>query len=193
MARSRRSRRRFVVHAGVAGRLADAAVPSQAAFADVGELDAPASLTYALPVHAVEPEVTTVEAFNGQGHGRADRGRITLSVEDRQGQKITSALGCGRGSRSRRPPTVATPASIDTAGLPDVLKKLAKKIDQAPVNASFKTSGGRITGVTPSKNGYKIDVDGDPEAGPGGARRAARRAARGKSIEPTAQGHASRS
>lgn len=50
---------RFVVHAGVAGRLADAAVPVKAALADLGELGAPASLTYAVPVSSVAPEITT--------------------------------------------------------------------------------------------------------------------------------------
>ena len=44
------------------------------------------------------------------------------------------------------------------------LEQLAKKIDRAPVNASFKTSGGSITGVTPSKNGYKLDVAGTQAA-----------------------------
>ena len=48
---------------------------------------------------------------------------------------------------------------MDTTGLPDILAKLAKKINQAPINASFKTSGGRITGVTASKTGYKMDVE----------------------------------
>src|SRR3990170_6636160 len=50
---------RFVVHSGVAGRAADVAGTVEAALADLGELDAPASLTYVLPVRAVEPEVTT--------------------------------------------------------------------------------------------------------------------------------------
>ena len=42
-----------------------------------------------------------------------------------------------------------------------------------PVNASFKTSGGRITGVTPSRNGYKLDVGRHPG---GRARRRSTRA-----------------
>ena len=50
-------------------------------------------------------------------------------------------------------------ANLDTTELPAVLKKIAKKLNQAAVNASFKTSGGRISGVTPSQTGYKMDID----------------------------------
>ena len=75
---------------------------------------------------------------------------------------------------------------MDTAGLPEVLKKLAKKINQAPINASFKTSGGRITGVTASKTGYKMDVEATQKQVL--ALIAARlEGGTGKSIEPTAK------
>ena len=60
--------------------------------------------------------------------------------------------------------------------LVDTLERLAKKVDKDPVNASFKTSGGAITGVTKSKNGYKLDVAGTQAAvlaRPRGARRRA--------------------
>jgi vancomycin resistance protein YoaR len=150
-----RVKNRFVVHAGVAGRLADAAVPVEAALADVGELDAPASLTYALPVRAVEPETTTAEATSAKATAERIAGDITLNAKTGK-QKIAQ-------SKLRSWITFAPTAdggyapTMDTAGLPDVLKKLAKKINQSPVNASFKTSGGTITGVTPSKTGYKID------------------------------------
>ena len=175
---------RFVVHAGVAGRLADAAAPVEAAFADVGELDAPASLTYALPVHAVEPEVTTAEASAAKATAERIAAEVTLSAKTGK-QKITQ-------SRLRSWITFAPTAdggyapTMDTAGLPEVLKKLAKKINQAPVNASFKTSGGRITGVTASKTGYKMDVEATQKQVL--ALIAARlEGGTGKSIEPTAK------
>ena len=175
---------RFVVHAGVAGRLADAAVPVEAAFADVGELDAPASLTYALPVRAVEPEITTAEASTAKATAERIAAEVTLSAKTGK-QKITQ-------SRLRSWITFAPTAdggyapTMDTAGLPDVLKKLAKKINQAPINASFKTSGGRITGVTASKTGYKMDVEATQKQVL--ALIAARlEGGTGKSIEPTAK------
>lgn len=148
---------RFVVSAGVAGRVADPAVPVEAALADLGELDAPASLTYRLPVRAIEPEVTTAEATEARNVAERVTAKITLDA-DKGPQAITM-------TRLRTwvsfGPTAdgGYAATVDTAELPDVLKRLAKKINQAPVNASFKTSGGRITGVTASQTGYKLDVD----------------------------------
>ena len=152
-----RVKNRFVVHSGVAGRLADAAVPVEAALADVGELHAPASLTYALPVRAVEPEVTTAEATAAKTTAERIAGNITLAAKTGEQQiaqsKLRSWITFASTADGGYAPT------MDTSGLPDVLKKLAKKANRAPVNASFKTSGGAITGVTPSKTGYKIDVE----------------------------------
>jgi len=151
-----RVKTRFVVHSGVAGRLADAAVPVEAAFAEIGELDAPASLTFALPVRAVEPEVTTAEATLAKATAERIAAQVTLEAKTGP-QKIAQ-------SKLRSWITFAPTAdggyapTMDTTELPDVLKKLAKKMNQAPINASFKTSGGAITGVTPSKTGYKVDV-----------------------------------
>jgi vancomycin resistance protein YoaR len=148
---------RFVVHAGVAGRLADAAVPVKAALADLGELDAPASLTYALPIHSVEPEITTAEASEAKATAERLGTKITL----------TAATGSADITKSRMrswlsfgpTPDGGYAATIDTTDLPAVLKKLAKKLNQAAVNASFKTSGGAITGVTASQTGYKVDIE----------------------------------
>ncbi len=148
---------RFVVHSGVAGRLADAAVPVEAAFADVGELDAPATLTYALPVRAVEPEVTTAEATLAKTTAERIAAQVTLEANTGAQKiaqsKLRSWITFAPTSDGGYAPT------MDTAELPDVLAKLAKKMNQAPVNASFKTSGGAITGVTPSKTGYKVDIE----------------------------------
>src|SRR5688572_12995197 len=81
---------RFVVHAGVAGRLADAAVPVEAAFADLGELDAPASLTYKLPVRAIEPEITTAEASAAKATAERIAAEVTLTAKTGK-QKITQS------------------------------------------------------------------------------------------------------
>jgi len=147
----------FVIRAGVAGRVADPAVPVSAALADLGELDTPPSVTYELPVHSVAPEVTTVEATEAKATAERMTAKITLSTEA-GAHDITM-------TRLRTWVTFApTPdggygPTIDTAGLPDVLARVAKKVNQAPVNASFKTSGGAITGVTASQVGYKMDLE----------------------------------
>ena len=147
---------RYVVHAGVAGLLADAAVPVAAALDDVARLDAPASLTYALPVHSVDPDVTTAEASAAKATAERMTAKITLAAKTGTqaiaSSKLQSWLSFG--------PTAdgGYAATLDTTKLPDVLKTIAKRLNQAPVNASFRTSGGSITGVTASKVGYKVDL-----------------------------------
>ena len=147
--------RQFAVVGAVDGRLADPATPVEAALVDLGEIDAPADLRYEMPVRAITPTITTDEA----NKAKADAERIAAPIlfgGQAEEQKITTA-------RLRGWLTFAPTAdggygvSIDTSGLEAVLKSIAKKVDKAPVNASFKTSGGRITGVTPSKTGFKMD------------------------------------
>ncbi|HET9522317.1 MAG TPA: VanW family protein, partial [Candidatus Limnocylindrales bacterium] len=49
---------------------------------------------------------------------------------------------------------------VDSKAIDAALKKLAKKVATAPKNASFKTSGGKITGVLASRNGRTLDIAG---------------------------------
>jgi vancomycin resistance protein YoaR len=149
--------RQFALVNSVDGRLADPATPVEAALADLGELDAPADLRYEMPVRAIEPTITTEEATKA----KTDAERIAapiLFAGRAADQKITTA-------RLRTWLSFAPTAdggygvSIDTSGLDPVLKSIAKKVDKAPVNASFKTSGARITAVTPSKTGLKMDQE----------------------------------
>ncbi|HSH34150.1 MAG TPA: VanW family protein, partial [Actinomycetota bacterium] len=146
----------FAVVPAIDGRLADPAVPVEAALADLGELSALPELTYEMPVHSVPPATTTDEATVA----KTDAERITapiLFAGKAQDQQITAA-------RLRTWLSFAPTAdggygvSVDTSGLEALLKKVAKNVDRAPVNASFTTSGSRITGVTESKTGYKLDL-----------------------------------
>ncbi len=146
----------FAVVPAIDGRLADPAVPVEAALADLGELSALPELTYEMPVRSVPPATTTDEATIA----KTDAERITapiLFAGKAQDQQITAA-------RLRTWLSFAPTAdggygvSVDTSGLEALLKKVAKNVDRAPVNASFTTSGSRITGVTESKTGYKLDL-----------------------------------
>lgn len=146
----------FAVVPAVDGRLADPAVPVEAALADLGELTAPQHLTYEMPLNSVLPTTTTEEATKA----KADAERITAPIlfgGKAQDQQITTArlrswLSFG--------PTADGEygVSMDTAELEDVLTKVAKSVDRTPVNASFTTSGSRITGVTKSQTGFKLDL-----------------------------------
>jgi vancomycin resistance protein YoaR len=155
---------RFAVIPGHEGRDVDASAAISTALATLGELDAPTTLALDLETTPIEPAVTTVEAFNAKALSDRLASRITLAIEDVEEPQYISAL------RLRTWTTFAPTAdggyapTIDTTALEPTLEKLAKKVDQPPVNASFKTKGGSITGVTPSKNGYKLDVEGTQAA-----------------------------
>ncbi len=146
----------FVVVPGADGRLADPATPVEAALAALGALDAPAELTFELPVRMVSPTVTTAEATQAKLDAERIARPIELTIDD-QKQIITM-------TRLRSWMTFGPTAdggydvSVDTTGLPAILEILAKRMDRPATNASFKTSGGRITGVTPSKAGYTMDL-----------------------------------
>ena len=147
---------RFVVHAGVAGRAVDPVGSVKAALADVAELDAPAALTYALPVHSIEPDITTAEASDAKAAAERVAAKITLTAKTGSSDITMSRLRSWLSFAATADGGYA--ANLDTTELPTVLKKIAKKLNQAAVNASFKTSGGRISGVTPSRTGYKMDI-----------------------------------
>jgi vancomycin resistance protein YoaR len=156
--------RRFEIVPGKAGRTVDAGPAIATVLTTLGALDAPASLGVDLVTTPVEPAITTVEAFNAKALSDRLTARITLAIEGADKAEYLSA------SRLRSWTTFAPTAdggyapTIDTSDLVDTLERLAKKIDKAPVNASFSTKGGRITGVTPSKEGYTLDVAGTQSA-----------------------------
>jgi vancomycin resistance protein YoaR len=156
--------RRFNIVPGRDGRTVDPTTAIASAIATLGTLDAPASFGVDLVTAPVEPAVTTVEAFRAKDLSDKLTSRITLAIEGVDKPQYLST------SRLRSWTTFAPTAgggyapTIDTSDLVDTLERLAKKIDKAPVNASFKTSGGAITGVTESRNGYKLDVAGTQAA-----------------------------
>jgi vancomycin resistance protein YoaR len=146
----------FAVKPGADGRVADPEATVAAATAALGALEAPARIEVELPVAAVQPSVTTDEATQAQADAERLTATIQLPVGDTTHEIPTETL---RGwiafgpvaGRSYGP-------TIDTTGLGAIIKKLAKKVDRAAVNASYKTSGSRITGVTASHEGRKLDV-----------------------------------
>jgi vancomycin resistance protein YoaR len=148
--------RSFTVVPAITGRIADPATPLQAALADLGELSAPAHLTYDLPVEMIEPTITTEEATKAKKDADRIAAPIELAVKGKKetigGSRLRTWLSFG--------PTAdgGYGVNVDTAALENVLKGIAKRVDRAPVNASYTTSGARITGVTTSKTGYKLDL-----------------------------------
>jgi vancomycin resistance protein YoaR len=149
---------KFIVDPGSDGRVGDPEPAIASALATLGELDAPGEITLPVPVAPIAPEITTVEAFRAKALAERLTGKITLAIE---GVKKPQAVS----TKTLRSWTSFAPTddggyapAVDTSKLEATLKKLAKKINKPAVNASYTTRGSRISGVTESKNGYKLDV-----------------------------------
>ncbi len=133
-------------------------------------------MTVDLPVAAVDPAVTTEEATVAKETAERVAGRIDLTVG-----KDVFAIPT---SRLRAWVTFAPTDDggyrpiLDTAPLTKLLETMAPRIDKPAKNASFTTSGGRITGVTKSARGHTLDVPGTIARDPDHARHAVRRSDR---------------
>ena len=146
----------FVMTPGAAGRTSDPNQVVSDAVTQLSAIDAPAHIDLTLTSTPIEPDVSTVEAFNAKALAEHLTKAVSLTIDDKT-QKIPQKTL--RGWITFAPTAEGGYApTIDTAGLEATIKKLAKKIDQKPVNASFRTRGSTITGVTKSQTGYKTDV-----------------------------------
>jgi vancomycin resistance protein YoaR len=146
----------FAVVEGVHGKVADRLAPTQLLTATLARVDAPSEIRVELDLASVEPEVTTAEATTAKA--TADRMAIDVAiVEGKESWTIPAATV--RTWLSFEPTDdgvykpVVQPAAVRTA-----LAAVAKKVEQKPLNASFKTSGSKISGVTAARNGRTMDV-----------------------------------
>jgi vancomycin resistance protein YoaR len=146
----------FNVAPGSAGRAVDAAGVIEDVMFAVSALDAPAEVTATLTAVTVEPDVTTAEATEAQAD--AERivanitlvvGKKTVPIDTKKMRPWVSFVATGDGGYE---------PVIDTTQIPTLLDGLAAKIDVKPVNATFKTSGTKVTGVVASKDGHELDV-----------------------------------
>jgi vancomycin resistance protein YoaR len=147
----------FELTEGSDGRTSDAGPAIEAALAVVGELDAPEIVEVDLETARVEPAITTAEAQEA----KATAERIAVGIVLTRDKKSVRL----NGARIRKWVSFGVDdsgtytAQVDTSVLPKELKKLAKKVNVAARSASFKTSGAKITGVLPSREGKAMDVD----------------------------------
>ncbi len=145
----------FVLTEGVEGLAADPTAATSELLGQLGSLDAPATLEVTLPTSPVEPDITTAEATEAIAAAERIVAPITFTRGDESWEISTGRLRSWTsfvvGEDGRYVPR------IDTTDLPTVLRSLSKQIDLAPRNASFKTRGVRITGVTTSRAGRTMD------------------------------------
>ena len=146
----------FKVVAGQAGASADPSPAISAFVTALGEVNAPAELRADLRVSTVEPRITTEQATRAKQLADQITAAIVLVVgEDRL--TITS-------DELRTWVTFATAADgtygpiLDPAPLTKVIEAFAPKVDRDPVDATFTVTDGKILGIVPSKDGYKLDV-----------------------------------
>jgi vancomycin resistance protein YoaR len=146
----------FKVVAGAEGRVADRVGPTEELTATLARADAPGELAVKLPLSTVEPAITTSEAEAAKT--AADR--IALDVRIVEGDETWTISAASVRSWIRFEATAdgSYQPVIDEAKIDISLKAIAKKIARTPKNASFTTSGARITGVTASRNGRTLDV-----------------------------------
>jgi len=148
----------FKVSYAANGRAAELEAPLDEALAAITALDAPSRVEVTVPTVVVPPTVSTDEARAAKTLADQITARIDFIADEEDPTAITA-------KRLRDWITFGATAdggyapSLDTSELPGVVKKLAEQIDRRAVNASFTSSGGRITGVTKSRNGRTLDVD----------------------------------
>ena len=147
----------FELSEGSDGRTSDAGPAIEAALAVVGELDAPETVEVDLQTAPVEPAITTAEAQEAKATAERIATGIVLTRDKKSvrlnGARIRKWVSFGVDDSG------TYTAQVDTSALPKELKKLAKKVNVAARSASFKTSGAKITGVLPSREGKAMDVD----------------------------------
>jgi vancomycin resistance protein YoaR len=146
----------FRVVAGHPGRTVDATGVATTLVAQVSQLDAPAEIDITLPTQVSEPTVTTAEATAAQVAAERIAASITLVVGDKKVSIDTSKL------RPMINFTITVDGSygpvVDTTKIPTLLDGIAARINQAAVNATFRTTGTKVNAITASKDGYALDV-----------------------------------
>ena len=152
---------RFVVHAGVAGRVADPVDPVEAALADVGELDAPAAAR-PTPCRSTPSSRRSPPPRRPTAKAAAERvaAEITLDREDGIVPTITTVAAALLAVTFAPTADGGYAPTVDTTE-PAARPQEARQEDQPGGRSTPRSRprGGRITGVTPSKTGYKMDVD----------------------------------
>lgn len=146
----------FRVVEGRPGASADPA-PAVAAFAAaLGEVDAPAELRAELRVTTLDPAVTTDEATRARQQADRITAEVVLVVgEDRLtigSAELRRWVSFGTGADGTYGP------ALDSTPLAKVIEAFAPKVDRDPVDATFTVTDGKVLGISPSKDGYKLDV-----------------------------------
>jgi vancomycin resistance protein YoaR len=146
----------FAVVDGVHGQVADRLAPTALLTSTLARVDAPSEIRVPLELEPVEPEVSNAEAATAKA--TADRMALDIAiVEGKESWTIPAATVRSwltfESTVDGLYKPVVQPAAVQAA-----LAVVAKKVEQKPLNASFKTSGSKISGVIAARGGRTMDV-----------------------------------
>ena len=146
----------FAVVDGVHGQVADRLAPTALLTSTLARVDAPSEIRVPLELVPVEPGVSNAEAATAKA--TADRMALDVAiVEGKESWTIPAATVRSwltfESTDDGLYKPVVQPASVQAA-----LAAVAKKVEQKPLNASFKTSGSKISGVIAARGGRTMDV-----------------------------------
>jgi vancomycin resistance protein YoaR len=147
----------FEMSPGSSGQRSDPEAAIATILGTLGSIDAPERLDVDLLVEEVEPGITTSEAFNAKL--AAERISRTIVLTDGTDEWAISSPRIRSWISFEQTPDSGYAVKLDTTDLEKVVRNLTKKADRPATNASFKTTGSRITGVIPSKPGRALDVE----------------------------------
>jgi vancomycin resistance protein YoaR len=145
----------FAVVKGTEGRVADQVGPTNQLAAALVKVDAPSEIVVPLELTTVEPKVTTAEAAAAKA--AADRMALDVRIVDGDESWTISATAVRSWITFESSDGTYRPV-IDETKLEAAVASLDKKIARSPKNASFVTSGSKITGVSAGRNGRKLDL-----------------------------------
>lgn len=146
----------FKVIAGIPGQRADRLAPTELLTAALARADAPSEIKVEFTLGPSEPEVTTAEATEALAAAKRMAVDVAI-VEGKENWTIPAATVQTWLAFEKSAAGVYRPV-VESEAVAASLAPIAKKIVKTPVNASFNVSGGKITGVTPSRSGRALDV-----------------------------------
>jgi vancomycin resistance protein YoaR len=153
----------LTVTLSTAGRTVDQVATVQAILDALSDPGAPAALTTALPVAAVEPTVSDVAAVTARSRAQLMLAPVVLTHEKDSWTISTATVATwitfGTWTDGSYGPV------LDATKVQASIALLSKKIDRKAVSATFYTGkSGSIVGVKPAKTGRTLDVAGTVSA-----------------------------
>jgi vancomycin resistance protein YoaR len=147
--------KRFAIERATTGARLDAGGLRSALIATLSSTSAESS-TIRISTDPVEPPLTTAEARSAVRVARAMTARALVLQAGDQTFKLSPAqlaplVGFGTADG-------VYAASIDAAGLRQLVRPLRSKVAQDPRDAWFATDGGRIVAVIPARDGFELNV-----------------------------------